>query len=36
MAIKHYGFWGCMDTIRDKNKLSELWRDNKAPWKIWD
>ncbi len=36
MAMKHHGFWGCMDTIRDKNKLSELWRDNKAPWKIWD
>ena len=36
MAMKHSGFWGCMDTMRDKNRLSELWDMNKAPWKIWN
>ncbi len=35
VAFKHNGFWGCMDTLRDKNMLSELWHNNKAPWKIW-
>jgi len=32
MAFKHYGFWQCMDTMRDKNVLSELWKEKKAPW----
>lgn len=34
-AYKHTGFWQPMDTLRDKNHLEELWRDNKAPWKMW-
>ena len=33
--FKHYGFWQCMDTLRDKNKLEELWQTNSAPWKVW-
>ena len=36
MAIKHQGFWACMDTLRDKRNLSELWDNNTAPWKIWE
>lgn len=35
MAYKHEGFWQCMDTVRDRNFLSELWESGKAPWKIW-
>ena len=35
MAYKHQGFWQCMDTIREKQKLEELWADQKAPWKVW-
>lgn len=31
-AYKHYGFWQCMDTLREKNMLDELIRSNKAPW----
>jgi len=34
-AYKHYGFWKPMDTLRDKIQLEELWKINKAPWKIW-
>ena len=34
-AMKHYGFWGCMDTLRDKKKLNDLWNKQKAPWKVW-
>ena len=33
MAYKHYGFWQCMDTMRDKKVLSDLWKEKKAPWK---
>ncbi|MGD1904622.1 MAG: glucose-1-phosphate cytidylyltransferase [Leptolyngbyaceae cyanobacterium] len=35
MAFKHYGFWQPMDTLRDKNQLEALWKDNCAPWKTW-
>lgn len=35
-SFKHTGFWQPMDTLRDKNKLEELWATGKAPWKVWD
>tara|TARA_B100000795_G_C22770824_1_gene427781 strand:+ start:900 stop:1580 length:681 start_codon:yes stop_codon:yes gene_type:complete len=31
-AYKHEKFWQCMDTMKDKNYLEELW-EKKAPWK---
>jgi glucose-1-phosphate cytidylyltransferase len=34
-SFKHEGFWKCMDTLRDKNQLNELWDTNNARWKIW-
>jgi glucose-1-phosphate cytidylyltransferase len=34
-AYKHGGFWQCMDTLRDKTKLQELWESGEAPWKVW-
>ena len=36
MCYKHDGFWQCMDTLRDKQKLEKLWADNTAPWKVWN
>ena len=33
---KHHGFWQCMDTLRDKQKLDELWDTGRAPWKVWE
>ena len=35
MAFKHNGFWQPMDTLRDKNHLEDLWKTEKAPWKVW-
>ena len=35
MGYRHYGFWSCMDTLKEKNILEELWRSGQAPWKIW-
>lgn len=35
VAYRHGGFWGSMDTLRDKNQLEELWMIGKAPWKVW-
>ena len=34
-AYKHKGFWKCMDTLRDKIELENLWNRNISPWKIW-
>ena len=34
MAYRHTGFWQCMDTLRDRNHLEDLWRTG-APWKVW-
>ncbi|NLO41686.1 MAG: glucose-1-phosphate cytidylyltransferase [Bacteroidales bacterium] len=34
-AFKHLGFWKPMDTLRDCNELNDLWKENKAPWKVW-
>lgn len=34
-AYRHNGFWQCMDTLRDKNFLEELWISGKAPWCTW-
>jgi len=34
MSYQHDGFWQCMDTIRDRSHLEELWA-TKPPWKIW-
>ena len=33
---KHYDFWQCMDTQRDKGQLEALWDKGNAPWKIWE
>ncbi len=34
-AFKHYNFWQCMDTQRDKYALEKLWESGSAPWKVW-
>lgn len=35
MSFKHEGFWQCMDTKREKEKLEKMWNEGKAPWKRW-
>ena len=35
MAYKHNGFWQCMDTMRDRDKLEQLLETGTAPWKVW-
>jgi glucose-1-phosphate cytidylyltransferase len=34
-AYFHRGFWHAMDTLRDKQRLEELWAGGGAPWKTW-
>src|SRR5574344_949126 len=34
-AYKHRGFWKPMDTLKDKNDLTQLWQSDNAPWAVW-
>ncbi len=34
-AYRHDGYWQCMDTKREMDKLNELWASGQAPWKVW-
>jgi glucose-1-phosphate cytidylyltransferase len=36
MAYRHDGFWKCMDALRDKHELEDLWNSGQAKWKIWE
>ncbi len=35
VMFKHYGFWQCMDTLRDKKMLQEEWDREDCKWRIW-
>lgn len=34
-AYKHHGFWKCMDALRDRVELEEMWSTGQAQWKTW-
>jgi glucose-1-phosphate cytidylyltransferase len=34
LAYKYTGFWQCMDTFKDKQRLEDL-NQGAAPWKVW-
>ena len=35
IAFKHKGFWGCMDTLREKKELNKIYKSNNKAWKVW-
>ena len=35
MSYQHDGYWQCMDTKREKDKLEKIWEKGNAPWKKW-
>jgi glucose-1-phosphate cytidylyltransferase len=35
VTYKHQGFWKCMDALRDKIELEEMWNSGNAKWKVW-
>ncbi len=35
VAYRYSGFWKCMDAVRDKDELNELWDKGTAKWKNW-
>jgi len=34
-SYRHNGFWKCMDTLRDKTELNQMWSSGEAKWKSW-
>lgn len=36
MAYRHDSFWQCMDTLRERHILEQLWDTGNAPWKLWE
>jgi glucose-1-phosphate cytidylyltransferase len=34
-TYRHDGFWKCMDTLRDRQQLQEMWEKGEARWKVW-
>ena len=36
MSFLYKGYWQCMDTKREMDKLNELWDAGKAPWRKWE
>lgn len=34
-AYNYAGFWGCIDTFKDKQVLEELYELGNAPWEVW-
>lgn len=36
VAYKYSGFWKCMDALRDKIELENLWESGHPKWKIWE
>jgi glucose-1-phosphate cytidylyltransferase len=35
MRFRHQGFWSCMDTLKERTMLEDLWNSGQAKWKIW-
>ena len=31
-TFRHEGFWQCMDTVRDRDLLNQMWEEGNAPW----
>lgn len=36
VGYTHRGYWQCMDTLREKERLEKLWAIGNAPWKVWE
>ncbi|WP_027566790.1 glucose-1-phosphate cytidylyltransferase [Bradyrhizobium sp. URHA0013] len=34
-VFRHEGFWRSMDTLRERNLLEALWKENNPPWRMW-
>ncbi len=35
VAYQHEGFWKCMDALRDREELENLWSTSQTKWNTW-
>lgn len=35
MTHKYTGFWACLDTLKDKQQLDDLYMQGQAAWEVW-
>ena len=35
-SMRHEGFWGCMDTYKEKQLLDDMYDRGDTPWAVWD
>lgn len=35
-TMKHTGFWGCMDTYKEKQTLDDMYERGVTPWTVWE
>ena len=35
IGYRHDGYWECMDTFKDKQRLDEMYARGEAPWELW-
>lgn len=35
IALRHDGFWACLDTFKERQQLEDLWSKGEAPWQVW-
>ncbi len=34
-SLRHRGFWGCMDTYKEKQMLDDMYERGVTPWAVW-
>ena len=34
-SMRHRGFWGCMDTYKEKQRLDDMIARGDTPWQVW-
>jgi glucose-1-phosphate cytidylyltransferase len=35
IGYRYTGFWSCMDTLKDKQQLDDMYSKDQAPWMVW-
>jgi glucose-1-phosphate cytidylyltransferase len=36
LTHKHYGFWACMDTFKEKKMFDDMYASGNTPWALWE
>ena len=36
VAHRHFGFWACMDTLKEKKMFDEMYARGERPWALWE